>query len=188
MLPKVRIVAGQWRSRKIEFLNLKSLRPTPDRVRETLFNWLKPTITDACCLDLFAGSGVIGFEALSRGANSVVSVDNNIRVCAKLHEQAALLKAQNIRIVHQEATQFINHTLDTFDIVFIDPPFRSNLASTLLHTLSANPILNPGAMIYVEIPITKQLGIAEMKWNIVRCGKTPQVRYFLLCPRKFSSC
>ena len=180
MLPKVRIVAGQWRGRKIEFLNLKSLRPTPDRVRETLFNWLAPTITNARCLDLFAGSGVLGFEALSRGAASVVLVDNNIHVCAKLREQAALLKAQNTRIVHQEATQFISHTQDTFDIVFIDPPFRSDLASALVHTLSNHPILNPNTMIYVEMPITQRLDIAETEWNIVRTGKTSQVRYFLL--------
>lgn len=184
MLSKVRIVGGQWRGRKIEFLNLKALRPTPDRARETLFNWLTPTITDAHCLDLFAGSGVIGFEALSRGAASVVSVDNNIRVCTKLREQATLLNAQNIHIVHQEASQFINHTQDTFDIIFIDPPFRSNLVAKLVDTLSNNPILNPDAILYVEMPITQRLDIAETKWHIVRSGKTSQVRYFLLGLRK----
>ena len=180
MLPKVRIVAGRWRGRKIEFLNLQSLRPTPDRVRETLFNWLAPTISKAHCLDLFAGSGVIGFESLSRGAASVVMVDNNLRVCAKLRQQAARLEAKNIRIVHQEATQFINHTSETFDIVFIDPPFRSELASVLVHTLSKHPILNPQAMLYVEMPIAKQLDITKTEWQVMRSAKTKQVRYFLL--------
>ncbi|MBC6413338.1 MAG: 16S rRNA (guanine(966)-N(2))-methyltransferase RsmD [Chromatiales bacterium] len=180
MLPKVRIVAGRWRGRKIEFLNLQSLRPTPDRVRETLFNWLAPTISKAHCLDLFAGSGVIGFESLSRSAASVVMVDNNLRVCAKLRQQAARLEAKNIRIVHQEATQFINHTSETFDIVFIDPPFRSELASVLVHTLSKHPILNPQAMLYVEMPIAKQLDITKTEWKVMRSAKTKQVRYFLL--------
>ena len=180
MLPKVRIIAGQWRGRKIEFLNLKSVRPTPDRVRETLFNWLAPSIHNARCLDLFAGSGAMAFEALSRGAAYAVLVDNNARVCKKLQEQAKLLKANNAHIVHQEATRFIRNTRDTFDIVFIDPPFASNLASTLVHTLSNSPILNTKATLYVEITVSKQLDIAETKWNIVRSGKTSQVRYALL--------
>ncbi|MXX98683.1 MAG: 16S rRNA (guanine(966)-N(2))-methyltransferase RsmD [Gammaproteobacteria bacterium] len=180
MLPKVRIIAGQWRGRKIEFLNLKSVRPTPDRVRETLFNWLAPSIRNARCLDLFAGSGAIAFEALSRGADYAVLVDNNARVCKKLREQAELIKADNLRVVHQDATQFINHSQDTFDIVFIDPPFNSDLASTLLHVLPNTPILNADAIIYVETPVSKQLDIAQTGWHIVHSQKTSQVRYSLL--------
>ena len=182
MSSKVRIIGGQWRGRKIEFLDLKSLRPTPDRVRETLFNWLAPSIHSARCLDLFAGSGAIGFEALSRGAAHVIMVDNNTRICEKLKEQATLLQADNIHIVHQEATQFLATTQETFDLIFIDPPFQSNLASALIPTLSNHPILNDGAMIYVEIPRSKRLEITKTweGWRVVRSGKTSQVCYVLL--------
>ena len=182
MSSKVRIIGGQWRGKKIEFLDLKSLRPTPDRVRETLFNWLAPSLSNARCLDLFAGSGAIGFEALSRGAAHVVMVDNNRRICEKLKEQATLIQTDNIHIVHQEATQFIAATQETFDLIFIDPPFQSNLASALIPTLSNNPILNDGAMIYVEIPRSKQLEITKKweSWQVMRSGKTSQVYYVLL--------
>ena len=182
MPSKVRIIAGQWRGRKIEFLNLKSVRPTPDRVRETLFNWLSPSIPNARCLDLFAGSGALGFEALSRGAAYAALVDNNARICEQLKEQAKTLKASNVDIVHQEATQFIAEMQDSFDIVFIDPPFNSNLAAALLQTLSDNPILNSDAMVYVEIPVSKHPTAPKtwMGWDVVRSGKTSQVLYLLL--------
>ena len=185
MLSKVRIIAGQWRSRKIEFLNLKSVRPTSDRVRETLFNWLSTSISNARCLDLFAGSGALGFEALSRGAAGAVLVDNNARVCEKLKEQAKTLKANNIRIVHQEATQFVTDCRESFDIVFIDPPFNSNLAVTLAQTLPSSPILNSNTTVYIEIPISKHPKTPKtwMGWDVLRSGKTSQVLYLLLKQR-----
>ena len=185
MLSKVRIIAGQWRGRKIEFLNLKSVRPTPDRVRETLFNWLSPSISNARCLDLFAGSGALGFEALSRGAANAVLVDKNARVCEKLKEQAKTLKANNTRIVHQEATQFVTDCQDSFDIVFIDPPFNSNLAATLAQALLDSPILNSNTMIYIEIPVSKHPKVPKtwMGWDVLRSGQTSQVCYLLLTSR-----
>ncbi len=182
MPSKVRIIAGQWRGRNIEFPNLKSLRPTPDRVRETLFNWLSPCIVGAKCLDLFAGSGALGFEALSRGATYVVLVDNNACICKQLKKQAQILNANNIRIVHQEATEFIADNRDNFDLIFIDPPFNSKLASTLADMLLEHPMLNNKAMLYVEIPLSEKPKTPEtwMGWNIVRSGKTSQVCYLLL--------
>lgn len=182
MLPKVRIIAGRWRGRKIEFLDLKSLRPTPDRVRETLFNWLTPFVREARCLDLCAGSGALGFEALSRGASHAILVDNNARICKQLEKQAKLLQADNAHIIHQEATRFIDHTREVFDIVFIDPPFKSDLASKLTRMLSSRPILNDDAKIYVELPISEQLESSQtwMGWDIVRSGKTSHVHYLLL--------
>ena len=182
MPSKVRIIAGQWRGRSIEFPNLKSLRPTPDRVRETLFNWLFPSIVGAKCLDLFAGSGALGFEALSRGAAYTVLIDNNARVCKQLKEQAQTLNANNICIVHQEATQFITDNQDSFDIVFIDPPFNSKLASTLADMLLEHPMLNNQAMIYIEMPLSEKPNTSETwrGWNVVRSGKTSQVCYLLL--------
>ena len=178
----MRIIAGQWRGRNIEFPNLKSLRPTPDRVRETLFNWLSPSIAGARCLDLFAGSGALGFEALSRGAAHAVLVDNNARVCKQLKEQARILNAGNIRIVHQEATEFIADNRDSFDIVFIDPPFNSKLASTLADLFLEHPILNSEALLYVEIPISERPKTPETwrGWNIAHIGRTSQVCYLLL--------
>ena len=178
----MRIIAGQWRSRNIEFSNLKSLRPTPDRVRETLFNWLSPSIAGAKCLDLFAGSGALGFEALSRGAAHAVLVDNKLSVCKQLKKQAQILDANNVRIVHQEATEFIADNQDSFDIIFIDPPFNSKLASTLADMLLEHPMLNSEAMLYVEIPLSEKPKTAKtwMGWNIVRSGKTSQVCYLLL--------
>ena len=182
MPSKVRIIAGQWRGRNIEFPNLKLLRPTPDRVRETLFNWLSPFIVKAKCLDLFAGSGALGFEALSRGAAYAVLVDNNARVCKQLKKQAQVLNTSNIRIVHQEATGFITDNRDSFDIVFIDPPFNSQLASTLADMFLEHPMLGNKAMIYVEMPLSEKPKTSETwrGWNIVRSGKTSQVCYLLL--------
>ena len=182
MPSKVRIIAGQWRGRNIEFPNLKSLRPTPDRVRETLFNWLSSYIVGAKCLDLFAGSGALGFEALSRGAAHAVLVDNNARVCKQLKKQAQILNANNIRIVHQQATEFISDNRDSFDIVFIDPPFNSKLASTLADMLLEHPMLNNKAMIYVEMPLSEKPKTSETwrGWNILHSGKTSQVCYLLL--------
>ncbi len=182
MPSKVRIIAGQWRGRNIEFPDLKSLRPTPNRVRETLFNWLSPSIVGTKCLDLFAGSGALGFEALSRGAAHAVLVDNNARVCKQLKKQAQVLNTSNIRIVHQEATGFITDNRDGFDIVFIDPPFNSQLASTLADMLLEHPMLNNEAMLYVEIPLSEKPKTSETwrGWNIVRSGKTSQVCYLLL--------
>lgn len=185
LLPKVRIIAGQWRGRKIEFLDLKSVRPTPDRVRETLFNWLSPSIANARCLDLFAGSGALGFEALSRGAAYAVLVDNNARVCQQLKEQANILKTDHVHIVHREATQFIADNQDSFDIVFIDPPFNSDLAATLLQTLPNNPTLKSNTAVYVEIPVSRHPQTPNLGsgWDIVRSGKTSQVYYLLLTGR-----
>jgi len=197
---KVRIIAGQWRGRKIEFLDIASVRPTPDRVRETLFNWLAPSIDKSRCLDLFAGSGVLGFEALSRGAERVVMVDKNALVCSKLKEQAGLLGADNAYIIHHEAMQFLeaveyfDDRLTPFDIVFLDPPFSSKLANKLMRMLSnedgdrEKPMLNDDAIVYLEVPNSKKLDTAKMfpGWNIVRSGKTAQVRYFLLQRTKIS--
>ena len=182
MPSKVRIIAGQWRGRNIEFLNLKSLRPTPDRVRETLFNWLSPSMVGTKCLDLFAGSGALGFEALSRGAAYTVFVDNNALVCKQLKKQAQILNANNIRIVHQQATEFIAANQDSFDIVFVDPPFNSKLAPTLIDMLSEHPMLNNEAMLYVEIPLSEKPKTTKtwMGWNISRSGKTSQICYLLL--------
>ena len=182
MPSKVRIIGGQWRGRNIELLNLKSLRPTPDRVRETLFNWLSPSIVGTKCLDLFAGSGALGFEALSRGAACIVLVDNNVRICKQLNKQAQILNASNISVVHQEAIEFIATNQESFDIVFIDPPFKSKLGSILVNMLLEHPMLSNEAILYVEMSLSDKPKTPKtwMGWNILRSGKTSQVCYLLL--------
>jgi 16S rRNA (guanine966-N2)-methyltransferase len=125
---KLRIIGGRWRGRKIRFLPLPGLRPTSDRIRETLFNWLMPTIKDARCLDLFAGSGALSFEALSRGAQSAVMIDQSPQVIAVLQENAALLKINTAEFYCATSPQGLKKLhLTPFDIVFLDPPFHQQL-------------------------------------------------------------
>ena len=132
---QVRIIAGKWRGRKVIFPDLPQIRPTPDRVRETLFNWLMDKIRDTDCLDLFAGSGIIGFEALSRGARHVVMIDSSPMVIELLYDNKRRLAANNLEI-HQASVP-INAPVNfgPFDIVFLDPPFSSELIATCIQWL-----------------------------------------------------
>lgn len=180
---KVRIIAGHWRSRKIEFLNLPTIRPTPDRVRETLFNWLAPTIRHANCLDLFAGSGALAFEALSRGAARAVLVDYHPAICQQLKKQVALLKADNAIVVHQDANTYIKNAKETFDVIFLDPPFDSNL----IHTLTIPPqLLSSRTLVYLETAETNSFELPKVwaGWEIIRSAKTSQIQYLLLAKQK----
>ncbi|TPW17985.1 MAG: methyltransferase, partial [Halothiobacillaceae bacterium] len=118
----LRIIGGTWRSRRLEFPTVEQLRPTPDRVRETLFNWLQHRIGGARCLDLFAGSGALGFEALSRGANEVVFVEIDPAAVQALRANAQRLQADNAQIIHEEALRYLAKPADPFDIIFLDPP------------------------------------------------------------------
>jgi len=128
----VRIVGGLWRSRILEFPDVEGLRPTPDRVRETVFNWLGQDLTGLSCLDLFAGSGALGFEALSRGAASVVMVEKNPAALAALRENARKLAAANLTVVRGDALEFARGARSRFDVVFVDPPYRLNLQAAAL--------------------------------------------------------
>lgn len=119
---QVRIIAGCWRGRKLSFAPVAGVRPSPDRVRETLFNWLSPVIRDARCLDLYAGSGALGIEAASRGASSVVLVDSDPQVVNCLREQLQLLGAAQIEVVQSTVEAWLAAPADPFDIVFLDPP------------------------------------------------------------------
>src|SRR5690349_4114916 len=124
---QLRIIGGEWRSRKIPILELSEIRPTPDRVRETLFNWLSPIIGGAYCLDLFTGSGALSFEALSRGAKHVVMVDKSPMVIESLRKTAQELGANNITLYRGHAPENIILPNEPFDIIFLDPPFNQNL-------------------------------------------------------------
>ena len=147
---ELRIIGGAWRSRRIRFPAAAQLRPTPDRVRETLFNWLGPWIEGRRVLDLFAGSGALGLEALSRGAAGAVFVEQSRGAAAALRENAAMLGASGAGVVCGDALGFLDRTRDTFDLAFVDPPYSSGLAQPALDRLVSRGLLREGGRIYVE--------------------------------------
>ncbi len=145
---RVRIIGGFWRSRILRFPDVGGLRPTPDRVRETVFNWLGQDLTGRRCLDLFAGSGALGFEALSRGAASVTMVERDSRAFRALRENAALLGAQHLNPVCGDAIEFLRRTSDRFDVVFLDPPFGEQIPDGTWPLLLER--LADGGLLYLE--------------------------------------
>jgi len=171
---RVRIIAGKWRSRLVKFPPAAHLRPTPDRVRETLFNWLGQRLDGLACLDLFAGSGALGFEAMSRGAGRVVMVESDRDIAAALRESARLLEADGVEIVASDALAYLRRGAEKFDIAFVDPPFASELAERAMSELRDR--LHPGARVYVESAAA--LSLPE-PWRRVRQDRAGAVRYAL---------
>lgn len=147
----VRIIGGQYKSRRLCFIDACGLRPTADRAREMLFNWLQPFIYDAYILDMFAGSGALGFECLSRGAKQAVFIEQNKAQIALLKQSATALGcAQNAQIINADATLAINQLSNTFDIIFIDPPYAKNLWQGALEQLIAQQNIHNHTLIYLE--------------------------------------
>ena len=147
---QIRIIGGQWRGRKLNFPDADGLRPTADRVRETLFNWLAANIAGSRCLDVFAGSGALGFEALSRGASHCCFVDQNAAVLKQIRVNCGLLGATgNSELLLADASKPID-VADTFDIVFLDPPFKGPALEACLDWLLKSPLLKSDSLIYVE--------------------------------------
>jgi 16S rRNA (guanine966-N2)-methyltransferase len=172
----VRIIGGTWRSRVIRFPDATGLRPSPDRVRETLFNWLGQDLTGLACLDLFAGSGALGFEALSRGASSVVMVEAARDAADALRANAKLLGAESWRLVAGDAIEFLRAYRGVpFDVVFVDPPFASALAASVLPLMPR--VLAPDARVYVESG--ESLAVPQ-DWQLLKQGKAGVVRYHLI--------
>jgi len=171
----VRIVGGLWRSRILEFPDAADLRPSPDRVRETLFNWLGRDLTGMVCLDLFAGSGALGFEALSRGAASVIMVEKNPVVLRALRDNAHKLGATGLTVVRGDALEFARGAHSRFDVVFVDPPYRLGLQVAALDLLRG--LLALGGRVYVE-------GNAVFEpprgWAILRRARAGNVHFHLL--------
>lgn len=176
---QLRIIGGTWRSRRVSFPDVEGLRPSPDRVRETLFNWIAPIIQGARCLDLYAGSGALGLEALSRGASAVVFVDTDRRVVTQLEQNLKLLGASGASVVQSDATAFLQRPPQPFDVVFLDPPFRKDLLPTCLHHLG-NGWLAPGARVYVESEAELGEPAVPPDWELLRSKQAGQVRYSLL--------
>jgi 16S rRNA (guanine966-N2)-methyltransferase len=175
---KVRIVGGLWRSRVLHFAPSPGLRPSPDRVRETLFNWLGQDLTGRTCLDLFAGSGALGFEAASRGAARVVLVERVRAVHAALVDNARLLGGDALQVVQGDALQFLASNGDArYDIVFVDPPFDSTLLAKVMPPVAQR--LNPDGRVYVESP-RAQAYQPPAGWHAVKAATAGAVHYQLL--------
>lgn len=175
---KVRIIAGRWRGSKLDVPGVVGLRPSSDRVRETLFNWLQGHVAGARCLDLFAGSGALGFEAASRGAAAVTMIERDSAALAALRASAQRLDAAQVEIIAADALAWLAREPERrFDLVFVDPPFAAGLHQQVLDVLA--PWLAPGALVYVEAgrdaPMPVLAGFATR-----REGATRDVRYALL--------
>jgi 16S rRNA (guanine966-N2)-methyltransferase len=172
---RVRIIGGRWRSRLIDVPARPDLRPTPDRVRETLFNWLGQRLDGWACLDLYAGSGALGFEAASRGAARVVMVEADRAALATLRRSRERLQAEQVEIVAGDAPEFLARPGERFDVVFLDPPFRQNALPALLAKLP--PRLRPGARVYLEAADAVE---PSPPWGELKRARAGQVSYQLL--------
>ena len=171
----LRVIGGKYRSRLIRVPARPGLRPTPDRVRETLFNWLGQDLEGLACLDLFAGSGALGFEAASRGAARVVMVEKDRAAAAELERNRAALGATQVSVVSGDAAAYLMRERGHFDVVFLDPPFRQNAVPAILAKLA--PRLEPGARVYVESDAPVEV---EAPWSELKRARAGQVNYQLL--------
>jgi 16S rRNA (guanine966-N2)-methyltransferase len=172
---RVRIGGGEWRSRLLTFPDAPGLRPTPDRVRQTLFNWLGQDLHGLSCLDLFAGTGVMGFEALSRGAKRVLMVEKSVSAYKALLENKKLLKADMAHILNLDAVQFLTKNHEVFDVVFLDPPYNQGWLPKLLPQIQS--LVSPESLVYVEAEFALKDGDG---WQVLKHGKAGSVYYHLL--------
>ncbi len=184
---RLRIIGGRWRGRKIPFAAFAGVRPTPDRVRETVFNWLQGWIEGSRCLDLFAGSGAFGFEALSRGAAAVVLVEQDLRVVQVLQKSAELLGAEHLEVVWCDAADYLQRAPAParergFDIAFLDPPYRDRV-SHWARRLAGSGLLARPAWIYLEAPsrLEAERLATELPpdWELLRSKASGQVGHHL---------
>lgn len=174
---RVRIIGGRWRGSKLEVAPRPGLRPTSDRVRETLFNWLQPQLPGAHCLDLFAGSGALGFEAASRGTGRVVLIERDGGLAQNLRDSAKRLGGEQIDVVQADALAWLTPPpRERFDIVFIDPPFAAGNHAAACAAVA--PWLAPQAWIYVESARESRFA-TPADWREHRRGETRDVRYVL---------
>lgn len=177
---QLRIIGGQYRSRKLSFPDVEGLRPTGDRIRETLFNWLAPHVEGARCLDLFAGSGALGFEALSREARHVTFVEQSPKACDYLRENITLLKIQErAELICTDSLKALQILAEPFDIIFLDPPFASAQWVSTCTQLEDRNLLKPGGFIYAERSKTSPEITFPHGWQLYRDKSSGQVHYQL---------
>lgn len=180
MQNKLRIIGGEWRSRQIQVIDAPGLRPSPARVRETLFNWLRNDIIGKRCLDCYAGSGALGFEAASRGASYVVQVDNNPLACRTLKASAVALGASQVKLVQSDMFRYLaGGEGEPFDVVFIDPPFAQGLAVQTCNWLEDKNWLSRHAKIYLETEIGLELSGIPENWELLKSKTAGEVAYSL---------
>ncbi|WP_018716574.1 16S rRNA (guanine(966)-N(2))-methyltransferase RsmD [Arhodomonas aquaeolei] len=177
---RLRIVAGDWGGRRLPFPEARDLRPTAERVRETLFNWLRADVAGARCLDLFAGSGALGLEAASRGAREVVCVERSRRVADVLRENVARLGgAERVAVTVADARRYLDGPASAFDLVFLDPPFSSSIIDSVCAGLESGGWLSPRALVYVERARHGQAVSVPASWTLRRHGTAGDVDYRL---------
>jgi 16S rRNA (guanine966-N2)-methyltransferase len=176
----VRIIGGGWRGRRVNFPDIPGLRPTPDRVRETLFNWLQHAVAGARCLDLFAGSGALGLEALSRGAREVVFVEQAVAASRVLQEQLIRFGADRKgRVVEMGAARYLRAAAQPFDIVFLDPPFGRDALAEYVPMLDSANWLNVGGLVYLENEKTAGAPELPSHWQLLKSKSAGEVGYHL---------
>jgi len=179
---RLRIIGGEWRSRVLAFPATPGLRPTPDRVRETLFNWLQAPVIGARCLDLFAGSGALGFEALSRGAAQVLALELAPAAAAAIGANARLLGTDKLKLLQVSAPEWLKHNKEgeRFDLVFLDPPYQGGFYAPCLELLQSQGWLAPGALVYIEAEqALETLGLPQ-GWKLLKHKRAGGV-HFGLC-------
>lgn len=178
---RFRVIGGEWRGRRLPFPNVPGLRPTSDAVRETLFNWLQGDIENARCLDLFAGSGALGIEALSRGAAEVIFVERARPAATGLRTALEALDAgSRARVVQSHALSLLGRKPQPRDLVFLDPPFQSDIIGPCCRALVERRWLAPGGLVYTEV--SRQRGLPDLPsgWTVIRHGQSGQVGFHLI--------
>ncbi len=177
---QLRIIGGKWRGRKLNFPDVPHLRPTSDRVRETVFNWLQTDVIEAHCLDLFAGSGALGFEALSRGAADVLLLDIHPESAKQLQQNCQLLSCENAQVIQQDARQWLRSPANSqYNLIFLDPPFEMGIVAEIATLLNENHWLADGAKIYLEQGCRPEPPELPTSWQLIKDKKAGQVRFQL---------
>ena len=176
----IRLISGKWRGKKLPVINKEGLRPTTDRTKETLFNWLMHDIRDANCLDCFSGSGSLAFEALSRFANHALLLERDKTASQQLQENLTALHIDNAQVIQTDSISYLQQTANqTFDVVFVDPPFNQNLVTPCCEALEKNGYLTDNALIYVEIESKATQVTLPANWKLLKEKSTGQVSYSL---------
>ncbi len=169
----VRIIGGLYRGKKLHFPDVEGLRPTPDRVRETLFNWLMHDIREAHCLDAFAGSGALGLEAFSRGAARVVFLEQSAKAYASLQKIISAFDSPKLKLLQTDAVEYLQRSQEEFDIIFLDPPFAQDYLPQCISDIAQNKILKRGGLVYLESPTAIHLD--EKQWRQIKVKQAGQV-------------
>jgi len=184
---QLRIIAGRWRGRKISFPTNLSIRPSPDRVRETVFNWLAPYIMNSRCLDLYAGSGALGFEALSRGSSSLVFVDIEQAIINtfEIHHQTLKIESEigenAVTYVKSDAQAYLSTLDDTkFDLIFLDPPYQQDMIPAIINIIDSKELVNSDGIIYIEMAKSETFPEVPANWKLIKNKVMSQVACYLI--------